>query len=54
MGSVVVSFELPRKEITSYKHRAFVRLLVESPEELREQLNDLEQEFSDVKIEKPS
>lgn len=52
MGSVVVSFDLPRKEKTSFRHRAFVRFDVESPDELREMLLDLEQEFAEVKIEK--
>lgn len=52
MGSVVVSFELPRKEKSSFRHRAFVRLKIESTEELRELIDDLENEFSEVKIEK--
>lgn len=52
MGSVVVSFDLPRMKSTSYKHRAFVRLDVESAEELRELLEDLESEFSEIKVEK--
>lgn len=48
---LVVSFDLPRRSVTAFKHRAFVRLSVTDDIQLLiTQLSDLISEFQNVQI----